>query len=274
MEWGSSGDRRRLTHRRMIAVSHRLSWELGKLFPRALPFVYVCGYPKSGTSWVSQLLSYCLDIPHVQQSIFPIGFPAVLQGHRPVSRRFHRSVYVIRDGRDAMVSSYFHERGLAAASTGSRNAVTADRVRAELPGFIARQVRRPFGSPLNWGEHVTGYFEMGENAMALIRYEELLRAGQSVLRNALSNIVERGVREELISAALERYSFKKQSGRNPGVEQQNSYLRKGVTGDWKEYFTPEAAAVFNEHFGQPLIVSGYEQDSGWVSRVGAGRSAA
>ena len=44
--------------------------------------------------------------------------------------------------------------------------------------------------------------------------------------------------------------------------------RKGVAGDWRNHFTPEAAHVFDSIAGELLVESGYEPDRSWVERVG------
>src|SRR3712207_8037395 len=43
-------------------------------------------------------------------------------------------------------------------------------------------------------------------------------------------------------------------------------LRKGVVGDWRNQFSPEAREVFNRYAGEELILLGYEKDRKWVDR--------
>jgi len=43
-----------------------------------------------------------------------------------------------------------------------------------------------------------------------------------------------------IEKLVEKYSFKNLTGRNPGEEdRKDTFARKGIVGDWKEWFTPE-----------------------------------
>jgi hypothetical protein len=62
----------------------------------------------------------------------------------------------------------------------------------------------------------------------------------------------------------EKYSFKNQARRDPGEEKKSSFLRKGIAGDWRNYFNKETRAVFQEYAGKELIRLGYEKDDSWV----------
>ena len=54
--------------------------------------------------------------------------------------------------------------------------------------------------------------------------------------------------------------------RNPG-EEAKSFIRKGIAGDWKNKFSPEACEMFNKYAGGALIKVGYEKDDSWVKNV-------
>jgi hypothetical protein len=57
----------------------------------------------------------------------------------------------------------------------------------------------------------------------------------------------------------------RQSGRKPGEVKINSFLRKGVVGDWQNHFSQEACEIFNHFAGNELIILGYENDTTWVN---------
>jgi hypothetical protein len=40
-------------------------------------------------------------------------------------------------------------------------------------------------------------------------------------------------------------------------------VRKGIAGDWKNYFSPESAGVFEQYAGDVLCELGYEQNAYW-----------
>jgi len=48
------------------------------------------------------------------------------------------------------------------------------------------------------------------------------------------------------------------------AEDKKSFLRKGISGDWKTHFSLEAKQVFNYYAGDILIGLGYEKDGTWL----------
>lgn len=76
-------------------------------FSGVLPLYIVTEYPKSGGSWFSQMLSDCLKVPFPRNE-FPKLKSSVMQGHYKYSPRFKNVFCILRDGRDIMVSFYYH----------------------------------------------------------------------------------------------------------------------------------------------------------------------
>jgi hypothetical protein len=69
---------------------------------------------------------------------------------------------------------------------------------------------------------------------------------------------------------------KQRSGRarNPGQTDASQFERKGIVGDWRNVFSPEAARLFDQFEGPTLVRLKYEPDSSWAhSFVSAERSA-
>jgi Sulfotransferase domain len=56
----------------------------------------------------------------------------------------------------------------------------------------------------------------------------------------------------------ERHAFKQiTGGREAGVEDRHDHYRKGVAGDWRNYFDPSLRAYFREVTGDLLDALGY-----------------
>jgi hypothetical protein len=270
---------RRLTKTEVYvrAGSHTVTWWLGRRCPGVFPFVFLPGYPKSGTTWAAQLVGDYLELPFVQGSLTPVGCQAVVQGHQIFTRDLRYAVYSMRDGRDVMTSLYFFlarrlpEGDYPKLTRRQRRMfpglVNRDDVRANLPAFIREQMRRPFGSPVNWPDHVGSYLTAASGAPVL-RYEDLLSEDATrVLAEACGQVTGQDPDPERAAQTIDKFSFRRQAGRKSGSEQRASFLRKGQAGDWVNHFTREAAEVFDELAGDVLIAAGYEPDRSWVEGV-------
>ena len=76
-------------------------------YGQAAKFHYVGGYPKSGTTWISQLIAHYLDLRYSLTGINVPTEPGILIHHHwDYADEYAKSIYVIRDGRDVMVSLY------------------------------------------------------------------------------------------------------------------------------------------------------------------------
>ena len=64
-------------------------------------------YPKSGGTWLSQMLADYLGIPFPRNRFPTIG-KQVMHGHYYALRHNKRIICALRDGRDVMVSYYYH----------------------------------------------------------------------------------------------------------------------------------------------------------------------
>lgn len=274
--WDSDTSLRRLRHRRAIGLSHHVTWFLGRRFPRVFPFLYVLGYPKSGTSWACQLMADYFQLPFPQYSLLPIGCAAVVHGHEIAAPDYPCAVYVLRDGRDALVSLYFHLLNRSLSEKASADARRqrqarflgldeARTCRDNMPAFVQRQMEQPTSCRANWSEHVRSYLTLRNSTMALLRYEDLLADGPKALSAVVHQLSDAEADPERISAALDRYSFQRQTG-GQRREQDRSFLRQGRSGDWTKHFNREAAEIFDHYCGDVLIASGYERDRSWVER--------
>ncbi len=258
---------------RLRSISHTVTWMLGQRFPETFPLVFVVGYPKTGTTWACQLVADYLMLPFPRYPLLPIGFEAVVHGHELVRSRYRRGVYVMRDGRDALVSQYFYVTRYL--SEGDNPAIPrvhrhlfpgmknkAD-VAGNLPAFLEQVLTRPITSR-PWHEHVRSFYEVNNPGVVMLRYEDLVDTGAPALAEAMGRLT--GEQPDLDRAAmsLQKFAFEKLSKRK--VRQQGAaFLRKGRSGDWVNHFTREAAEIFDRHAGEALIQAGYEHDRSWVT---------
>jgi hypothetical protein len=91
----------------------------------------------------------------------------------------------------------------------------------------------------------------------LVRYEDLLDDPHGSLRRIL-DLYELPATDERINEMVEKNSFTRLSGgRERGEEVKSSFFRKGKAGDWKNHFTAEQAAAYEEVAGEWFERHGY-----------------
>jgi len=197
----------------------------------------------------------------------------VFHVHRfiPLRSVRERTVYVLRDGRDAIVSFYFHivreweqpikrrmERRLG-------REMTAENIRENLPQFIDFMQGNRTHS-IDYRAHVEEWRRRQEVYVAL-RYEDLLKDTVAQLSRVVFEVTGTEPSAELVRAAVAKHDFTRLTGRQRGVHDPSSFLRKGVEGDWRNHFSPEAARLYDAYAGDLLIELGYETSRSWVSAI-------
>lgn len=69
--------------------------------------------------------------------------------------------------------------------------------------------------------------------------------------------------DSIVENMVRRSSFEFTTGRRRGEERTTTFYRKGVAGDWRNYFTDEDKRTFRETAGDLLVHLGYEKDGNW-----------
>ena len=237
-------------------------------FSGILPLYIVTEYPKSGGSWFSQLLAEYLEIPFPQNQ-FPRFRSSIMHGHYLFFPTLKNVFVILRDGRDVMVSFYYHsffenDRYNARLVAETRRRLKFENyedIGTNLPVFIEYAFTRNRRPRFNWADFVNSW--KGRDQVA-VKYEDMLKDTTEALRKALQEKTGREPDSERLVEISEKYSFRRLTKRKPGEEKIDSFLRKGVAGDWKNHFNKEAREVFDHYAGQELIGLGYEADRTWV----------
>lgn len=262
-------------------LAKKMTRSIGVHWGESFPFYYVTEHPKSGGSWLAKMVSDYLQLPFPQFSRLPLGFSCVILNHWPYHRQLKRVTYLYRDGRDVMVSYYFHHMHMSRHADNPvprRIARTYERLLGKnfdpddvvrhMPRFIEHEFAHPGrGTAVNWRDHVDGWFRAeGTGAVTYVSYEELLRDCRAALTRVVEAVSGEAVDTWRLETTIEKMSMKRQTGRDRGESKIDQHSRKGVAGDWKTYFSREAAEVFNDVAGDTLVRLGYETDKGWVDR--------
>lgn len=236
-------------------------------------------YPKSGGTWIGQMLGSALGVPFPRNR-FPALRSSIMHGHYGSPWGISKPVVIWRDGRDLMVSWYHHNLFINERSDRRQIARSqkdlpfhdyAD-VRANLPAFIEYAFTRQPYPRFSWTDFVNRWH--GRRGVVYTKYEVMHQDTARELQRVFHELTGRQLEPERAREIAATFSFARQSGRQSGEEDKNSFMRKGIVGDWQNHFSPEARALFDHYAGDAMILLGYEPDHSWVNRaVAAGKSA-
>jgi hypothetical protein len=237
-----------------------------------VPYYIVNEYPKSGGSWVGNMLSQALKIPFPRNRL-PMCKSSILHGHMMHSWNMHNILIVWRDGRDILISQYYHslfenERGnsiLVKKSRKDLNFNDYNDIENNLSKFMEYSYERKKLTNMNWSEFVDKWAD--HKKCVHVKYEDLRLNPVSELMRIIKDLSGEVLDHVSVSEIVEEHSFKKLSGRKPGEESVNSFLRKGVIGDWKNYFDRRACEQFNQYAGLALLKLKYEFNGSWVESI-------
>ncbi len=234
-----------------------------------LPLYLVNEYPKSGGTWLAQMLGEALELPFPRNRL-PIFESSIMHGHYCRFANMKNVVIIWRDFRDVVVSMYFHS--LFYNERGNRKLVEKTRektdftdygnIRENLPGFI-RYLFENKGHPgFTWPMFVRRW--AGRKDVCHVKYEELLSDAEGHLIRLARQLAGKNLPLAKARKVAFKYSFAQMSGRKPGEEDRSSFMRKGISGDWKNHFNRDARELLAFYAGKELVTLRYETDDRWV----------
>jgi hypothetical protein len=241
--------------------------------------VLVNGSPKTGTTWMLKMIQ---SIPGYHEvgnfdgdiaRYHTVQAGDVVHGHDFLSpelaeileKNTIKVVLMIRDPRDQLISRVFHIRRVQDHAWHERlKAVGMDEA-------IMLCIEGGDGLPgTRTMIELTQTWLDNRIKIVWVRYEELLAEtvkefqrvvdylGIQMSDALLESIVARNQFERLASGKKFWKETRKQGQADP-----NSHFRKGITGDWQNYFNKAHKELFKQQAGDKLIELGYEKDLNW-----------
>jgi lipopolysaccharide transport system ATP-binding protein len=236
------------------------------------PTVFHITHYKSGSQWVLAVLSEVakdriidplVGADHVTRQpietgrIYPCVYlpkPKFLAALPPENSKIF---IVIRDLRDTLVSLYFSVRNShQILSPGQQELRDALRSRAVADGLLLLMEKRLYVS----AEIQKTWMNSGH---LLVRYEDLIRDEHAFFKKIISYCGIAVAGDASLEAAIDLHSFENRAGRKPGEEDVNSHHRKGISGDWRNYFDASLIREFKDRYGEVLVATGYEKNLNW-----------
>ncbi|MEM8719921.1 MAG: tetratricopeptide repeat protein [Cyanobacteria bacterium P01_G01_bin.39] len=183
-----------------------------------------------------------------------VDYPTYLSIPKPGS---YQTFFVLRDPRDAVVSWYFsakYSHVLTSIIPELRRNLAEMDLNSGLKYIIDRlQEFGYFEAQRSWK-----LVEGEQQNIAIFRYEDLVDSNSSFLRKLFHHLSIEIPETEFIDLC-ERNKFEAiTKGRVQGEENINSHYRKGISGDWKNYFDNSTLDYFHHVTGNLIEILGYE----------------
>lgn len=242
--------------------------------------IVVVGYPRSGNTWLARLLGDYLDSPVTGfQSARPIATEGLDRKGGYIVRQLHlkpvrggaaeflvspqqaninalqgeRIVFAIRDPRDVAVSaSFYWEKPLGTIINAMKNGV------------------HPLEAVGQWVDFNRAWLDLDGNIpVAVVPYELMVENGEDAFGNLLVALgLAKTADDPRIASAYQRQDIHSKrlqiqsdgDGRPYGKTIQLKHLRKGVAGDWKNYFSKNDLRAADLAFGSFAKSIGYNEE--------------
>jgi len=253
--------------------------------------IFHCSTHKSGSQWIKAIFNDDIVFTYsgLEQYTYSDYLPNKIDGRKITERVFdhpfpknkivsplyitydsytkipkvghYKTIYITRDPRDLLVSYYFSMK----FSHTTRGKVIARReklIEMDLTDGLISCMHMlidngTFDVQRSW-------IQANDDTVMLVRYEDLIGKHSMNFFRSIFNHCEINLPENTLIKLIEKYRFQTMSsGRTPGQENQMSHYRKGITGDWKNYFPVRVKDTFKEKTGDLLIILGYEKNILW-----------
>jgi hypothetical protein len=225
-----------------------------------MPYYAIFEYPKSGGSWLGDMLSDLLNVPFPRNK-FPILSPSIMHTHRLENINLKKAVVLWRDPRDIFISEFYHSTHFSERNNGvlvqkTRSAIGySDELSVEelMSNFIFYKKKQK--GHKNWINFFNKFY--GNHRYIHVKYEQLLEDGASILGDILE-YYGASAEPHLIKHVVEKNTFKNLTGRDAGGEDRSSFLRKGIAGDWKNYVNNPVISDFFDGYNPYIKKLNYE----------------
>ena len=153
----------------------------------------------------------------------------------------------MRDGRDVVVSKWFFDKDFCV-----QNGITSS-FEINFEEYVEKTAR-------DWANFASAW--VGQAAIT-IHYEEFLTNPVHSLGNVLKMIGRDDISKAEIEVTVSKFTKEKFKAALGEVFKHNTFVRKGISGDWRNHFTRESVVIFKRFAGDALLTLGYESNSDW-----------
>jgi hypothetical protein len=222
-------------------------------------------YPKSGGSWISSMIGDALGLPKRDIYIRPgfdlfdasehpwykngssFDFPklCVIKSHElPNSELINfdaNFLHLVRDGRDVIVSKWFFDKEFMI-----KNGITNSFAK-NFDDYVEETAAA-------WSDYIKAW---SDTQVTTIRYEDFLANTDGKLGATIKSITGIEMPPSLLQHVVLANTKEKFAESLKKTFQHNTFVRKGVAGDWRNHFSQRNIDCFQSIAGDAMSLLGY-----------------
>jgi len=156
-------------------------------------------------------------------------------------------VHLVRDGRDVVVSKWHFEKYFCV-----NNGITTS-FDIDFDVYVKK-------TAAEWANYVEAW---RASSVLLVRYEDFLQEPAECLGRLIKSLIGSDVKKDMLERTVDRFSKENFARALGKAFRHNTFVRKGVAGDWVNHFSEKNIADFKAVAGETLLSLRYESSRNW-----------